>query len=110
MRKEYQYNPMFSKETNDNLKIYHGIYEDCSEILGAEKHLEPFTGKRSGSPSDETMVKYNEYLKGYLNETDRGILRTLLVVGKPYKNHPIVSETMETLANELRRTSKTGRI
>lgn len=96
------------KETNDNFNIYDEIYKDCNEILGIEKHLEPFTGKKSGLPSDEVMIKYNVYLKKYINETNRGILRTLLIIGKPYKNHPIVEETFKTLSNELRRTSKKG--
>ncbi len=110
MRREYEYDPKFSKESNDNFKTFHEIKEDCRVILGAEKYLEPFTGKKSGEPSDETMEKYNEYLKGYIGETDRGILRTLLVIGKPYKNNPIISETFEILANELREGSPTGRI
>lgn len=108
MRQEFTYDPRFSKETNDNFKIFHEIYEDCKEIMGSEKHLEPFTGKKSGTPSDEVMTKYNQYLMKYTNETDRGILTTLLVIGKPYKNHPIVKDTINILADELRKESPNG--
>ena len=110
MREEFIYDPKFSKETNDNFKIFHEIREDCREILGAEKWIEPFTGKKSGPPSDEVMTKYNEYLMKYTNETNRGILRTLLVFGKPYKNHPIIKETFNILADELRKGSPNGLI
>jgi len=56
------------------------------------------------------MVNFNNYLIKYINEKNRGILRTLLVIAKPYKNHPIVKETISILADELRKGSKTGRI
>lgn len=108
MREEYEYKTMFSKETNDNMKVFHDITEDCIEILGTSKYLEPFTGKKSGTPSDEVMTKYNQYLMKYTNETNRGILRTLLVFGKPYKNHPIVKDTITILADELRKGSPNG--
>jgi hypothetical protein len=52
--------------------------------------------------------EYNQYLMKYTNETDRGILRTLLVFGKPYKNHPIVKDTITILADELRKGSPNG--
>jgi hypothetical protein len=108
IRKEYEYRPMFSKETNDNMKIFHEITEDCIEILGSQKYMEPFTGEKSGEPTNETMTKYNQYLMKYTNETNRGVLRTLLIIGKPYKNHPIVKETLTILADELRKGSTTG--
>ena len=110
MREEYQYEPKLPKETNDNMKVFHDITEDCIEILGASKYLEPFTGEKSGTPSDEVMTKYNQYLMKYTNETNRGILRTLLVFGKPYKNHPIVKDTINILADELRKGSLNGLI
>ena len=108
MRKEYEYEPMFSKETNDNMRTFHEITEDCIEILGTSKYMEPFTGEKSKTPSDETMMEYNQYLMKYINETNRGILRTLLVIGKPYKNHPIVKDIINILTNELRKGSTTG--
>lgn len=108
MRKEYEYKTMLSKETNDNMKVFHDITEDCIEILGTSKYLEPFTGEKSKTPSDETMIEYNQYLMKYINETNRGILRTLLIIGKPYKNHPMVKETLSVLADELRKGSITG--
>jgi hypothetical protein len=109
-RKEYQYNPTFSKETNDNLKVFHEIREDCKLILNAQKHIEWVTGNKSPEPTDEMMNNYNEYLKGYINEENKGILRTLLVIGKPYKHNPIVKDTLEILANKLREDSPTGKI
>lgn len=108
MREEFKYDPMFDEETNDNLKVFHEIYEDCKEIMGSEKHLEPFTGKKSGMPTDGVMKNLNEYLMKYMNETNRGVLSTLLVIGKPYKNHPIISETFEILLNTLRKGSRNG--
>ena len=108
MRREFIYDSKFSKETNDSFKIFHEIREDCREILGAEKWLEPFTGTRSSLPSDEVMTKYNDYLMKYIGETNRGVLRTLLVFSKPYKNHLVIKETFNILADELRKGSTNG--
>jgi hypothetical protein len=99
-REEYEYDPKFSKQTNQSFKIIHDIYEDCKLILGAEKHFEWVSGEKSQTPSDDIMNNFNEYLKGYINEENKGILRTLLVIGKPYKHNPIVKDTIEILANK----------
>lgn len=109
-REEYKYDPRFSKQTNESFKILHDIYEDCRLIFNGEKYMDWVTGEKAPEPTDEIMNKYNEYLKGYINEENRGILRTLLVIGKPYKHNPIVKDTLETLANKLREGSTTGKI
>ena len=40
-------------------------------------------------------------LNNHLND-DNGMIRTLLVIGKPFKNNPIVKDNLEFLANKLR--------
>lgn len=89
---------------------YSKAYGDCEVILGGEKCLDSFTHTPAPNPTDEQLNKFNDYLKGFLHETDSGMLRTLLVIGKPFKHEPIVKDTLEVLANKLRSKSKTGKI
>ncbi len=105
MREEYKYNTMFSEGTNKNLEMFHNITEDCKEILLGLKYLDVFTGEKTEIPSDDVMLKFNDYLLKYVNEENSGILRTLLIVSKPYKNHIIINNTFEILANKLRTIS-----
>ncbi len=56
---EYQYEPKFSKQTNESFKIFHNIYEDCRLILNAQKHIEWVTGEKSSESADEIMNNFN---------------------------------------------------
>ena len=99
-----------NKESQERMAKYERAYEDCRNILKSEKHLDAFSLKTSPEPSRESLNKFNEYLKGFLKEEDRGILRTLLIIGKPFKRNEIVKDTLEILANKLREGSPSGKI
>ena len=99
-----------SKESQERIDKYNKVYVDCGNILKSEKHLDVFSFKSSPEPSDESLEKFNEYLKGFLKEDDRGMLRTLLIIGKPFKRNQIVKDTLEILANKLREGSSSGKI
>ncbi len=101
---------MNSKESQKRIINYNKVYEDCVNILKGEKHLDVFSFKASPEPSSESLEKFNEYLKGFLKENDRGMLRTLLIIGKPFKRNQIVKDTLEMLANKLREGSSSGKI
>jgi len=109
-RKEYKYDSRFSKQTNQSFKIIHDIYEDCKLILGAEKHLDWIDGGVSPKPTDDMLHNFNEYLKSYINEENAGILRTLLIIAKPYKDNMIVKENIDILSVKLREKSHNGSI
>jgi hypothetical protein len=94
----------------DNMNRYSKAYDDCKAILGGEKCLDSFSHTPAPKPTDEQLDKFNNYLKGFLDETDSGMLRTLLVIGKPFKHEPIVKDTLELLADKLRVKSGTGKI
>jgi 5-methylcytosine-specific restriction endonuclease McrBC regulatory subunit McrC len=109
-REEYKYDSRFSKELNKQFKIYHNIYEDCKLILNSEKHLEVFSGEKSKEPTEDMLYNFNEYLKSYIDENNSGILRTLLIIAKPYRNDMAIKETFGTLSFKLRENSPTGQI
>lgn len=88
---------------------YSKIYDDVEKIFNSKPVyiLGGYVG-RTSPVTDEGLSKLNEYAKSFDGEENRGKLRTILVIIKPYKNHPIIKETAETLANQLRSRSKTG--
>jgi hypothetical protein len=109
-RKEYKYNTMFSEETNENMKVFHNIREDCKLILNGEKHLDWASGKTSPEPTDDIVHNFNEYLKSHIDEENAGILRTLLTIAKPYRDNIAVKETIDTLSIKLRENYPDGLI
>jgi hypothetical protein len=80
-----------------DLSIYEKLYDDCALILKGEKWLDSFVVDKAPTPNDEQLEKLNIYLNQYLNESNCGILKTLLIISKPFKNNPIVSETISEL-------------
>lgn len=92
-------------EVNEYLKIY----DDVEKIFNSKPVyiLGAYTG-RTSPVTDEGLSKLNEYAKSFDGEENNGKLRTILVIIKPYKNHPIIKDTAEILANQLRSRSKTG--
>jgi hypothetical protein len=91
-----------------NLEKYNKVYEDCKKILGTEKHLDVMFNKTTKSePSDAQMKEFNEYAKKFLSEDNNGMIRTILIIGKPYKNNPITKEVLSQLADILRK--RTGK-
>lgn len=68
--------------------IFQKIHDDCREIFKGDRDL---SGK---------LIDFNNYLNNHLNG-DNGTMRTLLTIGKPFKENPIVKENLEFLANKL---------
>jgi hypothetical protein len=78
---------------NDNMLRYEKAHDDVREIFRNDKDL------------NEKLNDFNDYLKGYVNnidDEDNGMIRTLLVIGKSFKNNPIVKDNLEILANKLK--------
>ena len=80
-------------EKNDNMLRYEKAHDDVREIFRNDKGL------------NERLNDFNDYLKGYvdnIDDKDNGMIRTLLVIGKSFKNNPIVKDNLEILANKLK--------
>jgi hypothetical protein len=77
-------------EKTENMLRYEKVHNDCREIFKGDRTL------------TEKLNEFNDYLNTHLNTDDNGIMRTLLVIGKPFKNNPIVKDNLEFLANKLR--------
>jgi hypothetical protein len=78
---------------NDNMLRYEKAHDDVREIFRNDKDL------------NEKLNDFNDYLKGYvdnIDNEDNGMIRTLLVIGKSFKNNPIVKDNLEILANKLK--------
>ena len=88
---------------------YMKIYDDVERILESKPVyvLGAMVG-RTSPVTDTKLEALVKYAKSFDGDTDRGKLRTVLVILKPYKNHPIIKETAELLANQLRAGSTTG--
>ena len=72
---------------------YEKAHDDVREIFRNDKDL------------NERLNDFNDYLKGYvdnIDDEDNGMIRTLLVIGKSFKNNPIVKDNLEILANKLK--------
>lgn len=89
-------------DLTERMEKYEKIYDDCERILGGEKWLDSFKLPPDPTPNNEQLESFNEYLKQFLNETDHGTIKTLLVVSKPFKNNEILSETISTLRNKIK--------
>jgi hypothetical protein len=77
----------------ENMLRYEKAHDDVREIFRADK------------PLDDRLLDFNLYLKPYVENIDiqdNGMIRTLLVIGKSFKNNPIVKDNLELLANKLR--------
>jgi hypothetical protein len=73
----------------ENMLRYEKVHNDCREIFKGDRDIV------------EKLNDFNDYLNNHLND-DNGMIRTLLVIGKPFKNNPIVKDNLEFLANKLR--------
>jgi hypothetical protein len=79
---------MNNLDKNENMLRYEKIHEDCREIFKGDRDL------------SEKLTDFNNYLNNHLNG-DNGIIRTLLMIGKPFKNNPIVKDNFKFLENKL---------
>lgn len=80
-------------DKNDNMLRYEKVHDDIKMIFKSDKSL------------DERLNEFNDYLKTYvdnIDEEDNGMIRTLLVIGKSFKDNPIVKDNLEILANKLK--------
>jgi hypothetical protein len=73
----------------ENMLRYEKAHNDCREIFKGDRDIV------------EKLNDFNDYLNNHIND-DNGMMRTLLVIGKPFKNNPIVKDNLEFLANKLR--------
>lgn len=95
----------------NSLRKYEIIYEDCYKILGSQKHLDVFGLSKSLEPSAEQMEEFKKYAERFLSdEVNNGELRTILVIGKPYRNHPVIKDLFKVLSDRLRSRNKSGKI
>jgi hypothetical protein len=77
----------------ENMLRYEKAHDEVREIFKADK------------PLDERLLDFNLYLIPYVENIDiqdNGMIRTLLMIGKSFKNNPIVKDNLELLANKLR--------
>jgi hypothetical protein len=80
-------------EKTNNMLRYEKSHDDVRKIFGSDKTL------------NEKLNEFNDYLKTYvdnIDEEDNGMIRTLLVIGKSFKDNPIVKDNLEILANKLK--------
>ena len=90
----------------EGLEKYEKVYEDTRKILGDPIYVVGALVGRTERTTDEKLKELNEYAKNFLEEDNRGMLRTILIVLKPYKNHDIIKDTAAVLADKLRAGSK----
>lgn len=74
----------------ENMLRYEKIHDDCRVIFKGDGDL------------SEKLTDFNDYLNNHLNTNDNGIMRTLLTIGKSFKDNAIVKDNLEFLANKLR--------
>jgi hypothetical protein len=77
----------------ENMLRYEKAHDEVREIFKADK------------PLDERLLDFNLYLIPYVENIDiqdNGMIRTLLMIGKSFKNNPIVKDNLELLANKLK--------
>jgi hypothetical protein len=77
----------------ENMLRYEKAHDEVREIFKADK------------PLDDRLLDFNLYLTPYVENIDiedNGMIRTLLMIGKSFKNNPIVKDNLELLANKLK--------
>lgn len=78
-------------EKTENMIKYEKIHDECREIFKSDVNIE------------DKLNRFNSYLNNYLDDDDNGTMRTLLVIGKSFKNNPIVKDNLDFLADKLRK-------
>ena len=80
-------------EKTDNMLRYEKAHDDVRIIFKTDR------------PLDERLNEFNDYLKTYvdnIDEEDNGMIRTLLVIGKSFKDNQIVKDNLDYLATTLK--------
>jgi len=93
---------------DDSMESYEKIYKDTDEILGNPLYILGGLAGRDKKITYEGLNKLREYAEKFLGCKNRGVLRTILIVLKPYKNNHIIKPTADKLADELRAGSTSG--
>lgn len=84
-----------------DLERFDKIYDDVDYILKNNPHY--LDGIYIGEPVDNSkLIELKEYAEKYLNETDRGILRTILFCLKPHSNNEIIKDVYNNLWEKLK--------
>jgi hypothetical protein len=95
-------------EKSEAMIRYEKIYEDTEKIMGKPLYYMGALIGRTERTTEEKLKDLEQYAQKFINEEDRGSLRTILVILKPFKNHEIIKDTAEKLATKLRAGSKNG--
>lgn len=79
---------MKENEESDSLKVFDLIYEECEKILVDN--------------SVESLNKLNEYAKTFIDEENRGKLRTIIIYLKPLMGqNEEIRKTVSIIAKKL---------
>jgi hypothetical protein len=84
-----------------SLERFDKIYNDVDSILDNNPHY--INAVYCGDPVDDTkLIKLKEYAEKFIDETDRGILRTILTCVKPFSKNDIIRDTYLKLSEKLK--------
>jgi hypothetical protein len=84
-----------------NLERFDKIYDDVDSIL--DNNPRYINAVYCGDPVDDTkLTKLKEYAEKFIDETDRGILRTILTCVKPFSKNDIIRDTYLKLSEKLK--------
>ena len=85
------------------MDAYKKIYDDTDKILGKPVMDMALLVGRTNPPTDDTLDKLNEYAKPFITETHRGLIKTILIVLKPYKDNPRLKDTRQAIKDNYER-------
>jgi hypothetical protein len=77
-------------EKTEMMLRYEKMHDDCRAIFRGDRDLA------------QKLEEFNRYLEGHQGAEDNGTLRTLLVIGKAFKENPIVKDTLDRMDHTLR--------
>ena len=79
------------------LAIYEKVYNDTDKILGNPAYFDGVLVGRDKKISDEGLEELKVYAEQFLSEENKGLLRTILIVLKPYRNNSIIKPIFDKL-------------
>jgi hypothetical protein len=83
------------------LEEFDKIYNDVDSILDNNPCY--INGIYCNNPVDDSkIIELKEYAEKFLNETDRGILRTIITCVKPFSNNQIIRDVYLKLSEKLK--------
>lgn len=83
-----------------DLKKFDKIYDDVDSIL--ENNPCYINGMYHSDPVDDSKIlKLKKYAEGFINETDRGLIQTILTCIKPFCGNIIIQDVYITLVKKL---------